>query len=63
MTAGHIILKVIASFVIMAGFVGIFPFALLVVLDGFEIFIALLQAYIFSILTCVYLSDALNLHE
>ncbi len=62
MTAGHIVLKVIASFVIMAGFIGVFPFALLVILNGFEIFIAILQAYIFSILACVYLSDALNLH-
>lgn len=62
MTAGHIMLKVIASFIIMAGFIGFFPLALLVILDGFEIFIALLQAYIFSVLTCVYLSDALNLH-
>lgn len=66
MTAGHIMLKVIASFVIMSGvlssILGVFPFALLVILTGFEIFIAILQAYIFTILSCVYLSDALNLH-
>lgn len=62
MAAGHIILKVVASFVIMSGIFGFLPFALLVVLDGFEIFVAILQAYIFTILTCAYLNDALNLH-
>ncbi len=62
MTAGHIVLKVLASFVLMAGFLGFLPFALLTVLTGFEIFIAMLQAYIFTILTCVYLNDAVNLH-
>lgn len=62
MTAGHIILKILASMVIMSGFFGILPFTLLTILSGFEIFIAVLQAYIFTILSCVYLSDALNLH-
>lgn len=60
--AGHIVMKVLASFTIMAGFFGIFPLGLLALLTGFEIFVAILQAYIFSILTCVYLNDALNLH-
>lgn len=62
MTAGHVVLKVIAGFVIMFPFISIAPFAMLVALTGFEIFIAMLQAYIFTILTCVYLNDALNLH-
>lgn len=62
MTAGHIILKILASMVIMSGIFGILPFTLLTILSGFEIFIAVLQAYIFTILSCVYLSDALNLH-
>ena len=63
MTAGHIVLKVIASFVIMCGaLLGFMPFGLLIVLTAFEFFIAILQAYIFTILTCVYLNDALNLH-
>lgn len=62
MIAGHIVLKVLAAFVVMSGFLGIFPLALLTILTGFEIFIAVLQAYIFSMLTCVYLGDALNLH-
>ena len=62
MIAGHIVLKVLAVFVVTSGFLGIFPLALLTILTGFEIFVAVLQAYIFSILICVYLSDALNLH-
>lgn len=63
MTAGHIVMKVIASFVIMGGFIiGPIPFAFLTILTGFEIFVAVLQAYIFAILSCVYLSDAINLH-
>ncbi|WPX96022.1 F0F1 ATP synthase subunit A [Candidatus Bandiella euplotis] len=62
MTAGHVVLKVLATFVISSGFLGFLPFILLTILTGFEIFIAALQAYIFSVLTCAYLSDALNLH-
>jgi len=62
MVAGHIVLKVLGGFIIISGFLGIFPLLLLTIMTGFEIFIAVLQAYIFSILVCVYLSDALNLH-
>jgi F-type H+-transporting ATPase subunit a len=63
MMAGHTMLKVIGGFVIMLGFMGGWaPFALLVVLTGFEIGIAVLQAYIFTVLTCVYLNNALHLH-
>lgn len=62
MTAGHIVMKVIASFVIMSGILGVLPFALLTLLTGFEIFVAVLQAYIFTILSCVYLTDAIKLH-
>jgi len=62
MTAGHVVLKVLATFVILSGLFGIMPLILLTILTGFEIFISILQAYIFSILTCAYLSDALNLH-
>lgn len=63
MMAGHTMLKVIAGFVVMLGFIGGWlPFALLIVLTGFEIGIAILQAYIFTVLTCVYLNDALHLH-
>lgn len=63
MLAGHTMLKVIAGFVVMLGFLGGWlPFALLIVLSGFEIFVAVLQAYIFAILICVYLNDAVHLH-
>ncbi len=62
MMAGHTMLKVIAGFVFAMGVAGILPFTLLVVLTGFEIFVAILQAYIFTVLTCVYLNDALHLH-
>lgn len=63
MMAGHTMLKVIASFVIGLGWwLGWLPFILLTVLVGFEIFVAILQAYIFAILVCVYLNDAVHMH-
>jgi F-type H+-transporting ATPase subunit a len=63
MMAGHTMLKVIAGFVVMLGVLGGWaPFALLIVLTGFEVGIAVLQAYIFTVLTCVYLNNALHLH-
>lgn len=62
MTAGHILLKVVAGFVSALGLFGVVPLLLLVGLIGFEFFIALLQAYIFTILTCVYLHDAVHMH-
>lgn len=63
MIAGHVLLKVMASFVIsLALYLKFLPIPFIVVLIGFEIFVAILQAYIFSILSCVYLNDALNLH-
>jgi len=63
MTAGHVAMKVIAYLAFAGGILyGAFPFIFLCVFTGFEIFIAILQAYIFSILTCVYLRDALQMH-
>lgn len=63
MIAGHVLLKVIASFVIMLGlYLKWLPIPLMVALVGFEIFVSILQAYIFTILSCVYLNDAVNLH-
>ena len=63
MMAGHILLKVIAGFIIAMGLAwGWVPIPFVVMLTGFEIFIAILQAYIFTILTCVYLNDAIHLH-
>lgn len=63
MMAGHILLKVIASFVVtLMIYLKFLPIPLMVILIGFEIFVAILQAYIFTILSCVYLNDAVNLH-
>lgn len=62
MMAGHTMLKVLAGFVVAMGIWGVAPFSFLLVMTGFEIGIAILQAYIFTVLTCVYLNDALHLH-
>ncbi len=62
MTAGHTMLKVFASFVVILGVFGVAPFVLVMALTGLEFMIAFLQAYVFAILTCVYLNDALNMH-
>lgn len=63
MIAGHILLKVLAGFVLLLPMVfKITPIPVIMVLTVFEIFICILQAYIFTILACVYLNDALNLH-
>lgn len=64
MMAGHVTMKVIAGLIITFGMIiGISSmFPLLLFLTGFEIAIAVIQAYIFTILTCVYLNDALHLH-
>ena len=64
MMAGHTMLKVFASFIVLLGFLGGWaPLILVIILTGFEIMIALLQAYVFTILCCLYLNDALNLHH
>lgn len=63
MMAGHTMLKVLGGFVVALGILGGWaPLAFLIVMTGFEIGIAILQAYVFTILTCVYLNDALHLH-
>src|SRR4051794_5471006 len=67
MLAGHITLKVFAGFIIMLsafGFAGWFgallPLALVVSLTALELLVAFLQAYVFAILTCIYLNDAIH---
>jgi len=69
MMAGHMILAVFASFAVVLGslgFVGlvgaIVPFGINIPLIGFELLVAILQAYVFAILTCIYLHDAVHLH-
>ena len=64
MMAGHTMLKVFGGFVISLGFLGGWlPLSFSVALTGLEILVAFLQAYVFAILTCIYLNDALNLHH
>ncbi len=67
MLAGHITLKVFASFVTLLGGLGIFgifgatlPLLLVVALTALELLVAFLQAYVFAILTCIYLNDAIH---
>ena len=67
MLAGHIALKVFAGFVVSLGALGIggilgatLPLGMIVALTALEFLVAFLQAYVFTILTCVYLNDALH---
>ncbi len=68
MLAGHITLQVFASFIILMGGAmgalgwagGALPFAMIVVLIALETLVAFLQAYVFAILTCIYLNDAIH---
>ena len=62
MMAGHTLLKVVGGFVFPLGILGFIPLAGLVAITGLEFLIAFLQAYIFTILTCIYINDAINLH-
>ena len=62
MTVGHIMLKVVAGFVAGMGILGFIPFVGVVGVTILELGIACLQAYIFTVLSCIYLHDALHLH-
>lgn len=62
MMAGHTMLKVFAIFTMTLGIYGISTILLNSLLIVFEILIAFLQAYVFSVLTCLYLSDAIHMH-
>ena len=69
MVAGHVVLKVFASFVVALGSLGVIgqvaalgPLALSIVMVAFELLVAFLQAYVFAILTTIYLHDAVHLH-
>ena len=64
MLAGHTMMKVFAGFVIALGvLLGWAPLAFVVALTGLEIMIACLQAYVFAVLTCIYLNDAVHMHH
>ena len=67
MLAGHITLKVLAGFITMLGAFGIagwagavLPLGLVVAITALEVLVAFLQAYVFAILTCIYLNDAIH---
>ena len=67
MLAGHITLKVFAGFILMLGSLGALgwlgatlPFVMVVALTALELLVAFLQAYVFTILTCIYLNDAIH---
>ena len=62
MMAGHTMMAVFIGFVIALGVFGVFPLLVAVALTGFEVAVAFLQAYIFTVLTCIYLHDAIYLH-
>jgi len=64
MMAGHTMLKVFGAFVVGLGVIGGWaPLAFMVAFTGLEILVAFLQAYVFAILTCIYLNDALHMHH
>jgi F-type H+-transporting ATPase subunit a len=62
MMAGHTMLKIFAGFVFSLGIFGIAPLIVDVALTALEVLIAILQAYVFTILTCIYLNESINLH-
>ncbi len=62
MLAGHALLKVLAGFVPAMGLVGVLPLVIVFALIGLEFLVAFVQAYVFAILTCVYINDALHMH-
>jgi F0F1-type ATP synthase, subunit a len=70
MLAGHIVLKVFAGFIGTLGAMGVFgvigaiaPFLMTIAITALEFLVAFLQAFVFAVLTCVYLKDALHPHH
>ena len=62
MMAGHTMMKVFGGFTVALALFGVAPLAMIVALTAFEILVAFLQAYVFTVLTCIYLHDAIHLH-
>jgi F-type H+-transporting ATPase subunit a len=62
MLAGHTMIAVFAGFTVALGLFGFLPLSFNVALIALEVVINVLQAYVFAILTCLYLSDAIHLH-
>jgi F-type H+-transporting ATPase subunit a len=64
MMAGHMMLKVFGAFVIGLGIAGGWaPLLFMVAFTGLEVLVAFLQAFVFAVLTCIYLNDALHMHH
>ncbi|MGF7159730.1 F-type H+-transporting ATPase subunit a [Rhodoligotrophos appendicifer] len=64
MLAGHTMLKVFGAFVVGMGVLaGWVPLVVMVGITGLEVLVAFLQAYVFAVLTCIYLNDAINMHH
>jgi F-type H+-transporting ATPase subunit a len=64
MMAGHMMLKVFAAFVVGLGLLGGWaPLLFMVAFTGLEFLVAFLQAFVFTVLTCIYLNDALHMHH
>ena len=62
MVAGHSMMKIFGYFSVMLGIAGVLPLAINIALILFEGLVAFLQAYVFAILSCIYLNDALHGH-
>lgn len=63
MMAGHTMLKVFGGFVVALGVFGFAPFVFIVAIYALELIVAVLQAYVFTVLTCLYLNDAIHLQH
>ena len=63
MMAGHTMLKVFAGFIVSLGAFGVAPLVFTIAFTGLEFVVAFLQAFIFTVLTCIYLNDAVNMHH
>lgn len=63
MMAGHTMLKVFGAFVVALSWAGVVPLAVMVAFTGLEVLIAFLQAFVFAILSCMYINDALHPHH
>ncbi len=62
MLVGHVLLQLLASFVIALGVAGIVPIGFMGAIFLLELLVAVLQAYVFTILSCIYLNDAIHMH-
>lgn len=63
MIVGHILLQIMAYFTTISGLAAVFPFAFIVLMTLFELGIAFLQAYIYTVLTSIYLGEAVHMHS